>query len=108
MKENESIWHYLSPGLGEFTIPKRAFWYEEIPCFTAFKAVWLGKKRKPLLGSTEYLVLYRNFEKCVTDWIPITQLIDRNPYVERSKVCRDKELNKLFDNILNEATNGRQ
>jgi len=68
MKKNESIWHYLSPGLGEFTMPKRKIWYEIIPGIMAFKAVTLGKTRM-WFWKRETLILFRDIDdRCKFAW----------------------------------------
>ena len=110
-KKDESIWHFLSPGLGEFTLPKRELWYEQIPGVMAFPAVTLGKKRKTLFGKTETLVLYRYGDKrdkdttCKVAWVRASELCERLPYItpKRNKnICHDKELNEMVGNIIKE------
>ncbi len=75
-KKNESIWHYMCV-FGEFTMPRVKLWYEVVPGF-AFKAIWFGRQRK-LLGSRQYLVLYRDSSrnKCSVEWIFTSKLIER-------------------------------
>jgi hypothetical protein len=103
------IWNFLSVGLNpEFKIEKRQFWLEAVPGF-AFKAVWFGRQRKRWFHEKEYLVLYRNdvFKEshCHIAWVPVSTLTDRFALriKIRDKTCRDKELNDLFDTIINSA-----
>jgi hypothetical protein len=103
-----NIWNFLSVGLNtEFKVEKRQFWLEAAPGI-AFKTVWFGRKRKRWFKKeTEYLVLYRNdvFKEshCEIAWIPISMLYDRDSYIKKSNVCRDKELNELFNTIINSS-----
>ena len=77
-KTNESIWHFLSPGLGEFILPKRKIWYEVVPGVLAFQAVTLGKTRK-WFWSEELLILFRDVDNtCKFAWIRPSETVNRH------------------------------
>ena len=80
MKRNKSIWQALTAGLTA-NVERKLYWYELCPG-VAFKAVSLGRTRKRWFTSTEHLIAYRNnmdrdYPYCVIDWIPESQLIER-------------------------------
>ena len=108
MGVNLHLWHRLSPGIGEFQIPKRKFWFEQVPGF-AYKAVWLGRERKQWFCEKEYLVLYRcdvyNKKQCYITWVPVSQLYERemSKSIDKDYICHDEELNGLFNTIINSS-----
>jgi len=75
MKANESIWHALTAGIDR-NAKKLKLWYEILPGALAYKAVTLGRTRK-FLGSTQFLILYHDGEKCRINWILKSQLLER-------------------------------